>query len=81
MPLIGWNGCVIRIRRTSWLGMGAIEGTFKNMAAFRIAAKTIAHQAVEAVEILRHVRRSGSDINPRRRSKPEHRLRPVQYSQ
>ena len=61
--------------------MGAIEGTFKHMAAFRIAAQMVAHQAVEAIEILAHVRRAGCNIDPRRRSKPEHRLHPVQYAQ
>ena len=38
----------------------------------------IAHQAVETIEILAHVRRTGCNIDPRRRSKPEHRLHPVQ---
>ena len=51
------------------------------MAAFRIAAQMIAYQPVEAIEILPHVRRAGCNIYPRRRSKPEHRLRPVQYGQ
>ena len=51
------------------------------MAAFRIAAQMIAYQAVEAIEILPHVCRAGCNIYPRRRSKPEHRLRPVQYGQ
>jgi hypothetical protein len=49
------------------------------MAAFRIATRRIAYQAVETVEILAHVRRPGGSIYPRRRSKPEHRLHPVQY--
>jgi hypothetical protein len=49
------------------------------MAALRIAAQMIAHQPVQAIEVLAHVRRAGSQINPRRRSKPEHRLHPVQY--
>jgi len=53
----------------------------ENMTAFRIAAQMIAHQTVEPVEVLPHVRRSGSHINPRRRSKPEHRLHPVQHGQ
>ena len=51
------------------------------MTAFRIAAQTIAHQPVKAIEILPHVRRAGCNINPRRRSKPEHRLHPVQHGQ
>jgi transposase len=51
------------------------------MATFRIAAQMIAYQTVEAIEILAHVRRAGCNIYPRRRSKPEHRLRPVQYGQ
>jgi len=51
------------------------------MAAFRIAAQTIVYQPVKAVEILAHVRRAGCNIDPRRRSKPEHRLRPVQYGE
>jgi len=51
------------------------------MAAFRIAAQMIAYQAVEAVKVFPHVRRAGRNIDPRRRSKPEHRLRPVQYAQ
>jgi hypothetical protein len=41
----------------------------------------IAYQSVEAIEILPHVRRAGRNIYPRRRSKPEHRLHPVQYGQ
>jgi len=41
----------------------------------------IAHQAVETVEILPHVRRAGCNIDPRRRSKPEHPLHPVQHGQ
>jgi len=44
----------------------------KHMAAFRIAAQVIAHQAVEAVEVFPHVRRASRNIYPRRRSKPEH---------
>ena len=51
------------------------------MAAFRIAAQMIAYQPVEAIEILPHVRRASRNIYPRRRSKPEHQLRPVQYGQ
>jgi hypothetical protein len=51
------------------------------MAAFRIAAQMIAYQTIEPVEALPHVRRAGCDINPCRRSKPEHRLRHVQYGQ
>jgi predicted nucleotidyltransferase len=51
------------------------------MAAVRIAAQMIAYQAVEAIEILPHVRRAGCNVDPRRRSKPEHRLDPVQYGQ
>jgi len=51
------------------------------MTAFRIAAQMIAHQAVETVEILPHVRRAGCNIDPRRRSKPEHPLHPVQHGQ
>jgi len=38
-------------------------------------------QTIQAIEILPHVRRAGCHINPRRRSKPEHRLDPVQYGQ
>ena len=41
----------------------------------------IAHQTIEPVEALPHVRRARGNIYPRRRSKPEHRLRPVQYGQ
>ena len=41
----------------------------------------IAYQPVEASEILAHVRRSDCNIDPRRRPKPEHCLRPVQYGQ
>jgi len=41
----------------------------------------IAHQAVEAVEVFPHVCRASRNIYPRCRSKPEHRLRPVQYGQ
>jgi len=53
----------------------------ENMAARRIAAQMIAHQPVETIEILAHVRRAGCNIDPRRRSKPEHRLDPVQHGQ
>jgi len=41
----------------------------------------IAHQTVEPIEVFAHVRRASCDIDPRRRSKPEHCLRPVQYGQ
>ena len=51
------------------------------MAARWIAAQPVAHQPVETIEILAHVRRAGCNIYPRRRPKPEHRLRPVQYAQ
>jgi hypothetical protein len=61
--------------------MGAIEGTFKHMATFRIAAQMIAYQTVQAIEVLPHIRRAGCNIYPRCRSKAEHRLRPVQYGQ
>src|ERR1039457_4540292 len=53
----------------------------KYMAAFRIAVQMIAYQAVEAIEAFSHVCRAGCNIYPRRRSKPKHRLRPVQYGQ
>src|SRR5208283_1242759 len=53
----------------------------KHVAAFRIAVQMIAYQAVETIEILAHVRCAGCNIDPRRRSKPEHRLDPVQYGQ
>src|SRR3954451_22421818 len=51
----------------------------ENVPALRSAAQMIAHQTVETIEVLAHVRRAGCNIYPRRRSKPEHRLRPVQY--
>ena len=41
----------------------------------------IAHQPVQTIEILPHIRGAGRHINPRRRSKPEHRLRPVHNRQ
>lgn len=53
----------------------------ENVAALRSAAQMIANQTVEPIEVLAHVRRAGGDIDPRRRSKPKHRLRPVQYGQ
>lgn len=53
----------------------------ENVAALRSAAQMIANQTVEPIEVLAHVRRAGCDIDPRRRSKPKHRLRPVQYGQ
>jgi len=53
----------------------------KHMTAFRIAAKMIAYKAVETIEVFAHVRRAGCNIDPRRRSKPEHRLHPVQHGQ
>lgn len=53
----------------------------ENVAALRSAAQMIAHQTVEPIEVLAHVRRAGCDIDPRRRAKPKHRLRPVQYGQ
>src|SRR5579863_4238201 len=56
-------------------------GENENVAALRSAAQMIAHQTVEPIEVLAHVRRAGCDIDPRRRSKPKHRLRPVQYGQ
>lgn len=56
-------------------------GEKKYVAAFWTAAQMIAHQAVEPIEVLAHVRRAGCDINPCRRSKPKHRLRPIQYGQ
>jgi hypothetical protein len=51
------------------------------MSAFRTAAQMIAHQPVEPVEVLTHVRRPDSNINPRRRSKSKHSLHPVQDPQ
>ena len=56
-------------------------GEKKHVTAFRRAAQMIAHQTVKPIEVLAHVRRAGCNINTRRRSKPEHRLRPVQYGQ
>ncbi len=56
-------------------------GEKENVAALRIAAQMIAYQSIEPIKVLTHVRRAGSHINPRRRSKPEHRLRLVQYGQ
>jgi len=53
----------------------------KHMAAFRIAAQMIAYQPVEAIEVLAHVSCASRHVDPRRRSKPEHRLHPVQYGQ
>src|SRR3954451_22421817 len=46
----------------------------ENVPALRSAAQMIAHQTVETIEVLAHVRRAGCNIYPRRRSKPEHRL-------
>src|SRR5450631_2937254 len=51
------------------------------MAAFRIAVEMIPDKSIKAIEILPHIRRAGCYIDTRRRSKPEHRLRPVQYGQ
>jgi len=48
------------------------EDAEDEVTAFWIAAQTIAHQAVETVEILPHVSRAGSHINPRCRSKAKH---------
>ncbi len=53
----------------------------KNMAARRIAFQPVAHQTVKTVESLAHIGGASSHVNPRRRSEPEHRLRPVQYGQ
>jgi hypothetical protein len=41
----------------------------------------IAHQGVEAVEILPHVSRAGRKVDPRRRSRAEHGERPLQHAQ
>src|SRR5579862_3706686 len=53
----------------------------ENVAALRSAAQMIAHQTVEPIEVLAHVRRAGCDIDTCRRPKSKHRLRPVQYGQ
>ncbi len=51
------------------------------MAARGVAFQPLAHQTVKTVEPLAHVGGPGGHVDPRGRSKPEHRLRPVQYSQ
>jgi len=53
----------------------------ENMAARGIAFQPVAHQAVKTVESLAQVGGASRHVNPRGRSKPEHHLRPVQYSQ
>ena len=51
------------------------------MAAGGIAFQPVAYKTVKAVEPLAHVRCTQGHVDPRGGSKPEHRLRPVQYSQ
>src|SRR5271165_7352870 len=77
LPLSGWNGCVIRIRRSSWLGMGAIEGTLKKMTTLRILLELPDYQGIEAVEAKPHVRFAGGYENPRGCAQPEHPATPA----
>ena len=77
MPLIGWNGCVIRIRRTSWLGMGAIEGTFKQMTTLGVLLQLADHKSIEAIEPEPHIGFAGSHENARGRAQAQHRATPV----
>ena len=51
----------------------------KQVTAKGILFELCLYERCEAVKSLAHVGRAGCDINPRRRSKPKHRLRPIQY--
>src|ERR1700688_1674403 len=45
----------------------------ENVAALRIAAQMVAHQTVQTIKSLAHVRGSGGHVDPRRWPKSEHR--------
>jgi len=45
----------------------------ENVAALGIAAQVVAHQAVQTIKSLAHVRASGGHVDPRRWPKSEHR--------
>ena len=51
------------------------------MAACGIAFQPIADQTVKTIESLPQIGGAGGHVDPRGRSKPEHRLQPVQYGQ
>jgi hypothetical protein len=48
-------------------------GEQENVAALRIAAQMVAHQTVQTIKSLPHVRGSGGHVDPRRWPKSEHR--------
>src|SRR6266481_2026039 len=48
-------------------------GEQENVAALRIAAQMVAHQTVQTIKSLPHVRGSGGQVDPRRWPKSEHR--------
>src|ERR1700688_5051827 len=48
----------------------------ENVAALRIAAQMVAHQTVQTIKSLAHVRGSGGHVDPRRWPKSEHRPTP-----
>src|SRR6516225_3619761 len=51
-------------------------GEQENMAALGIAAQMIAHQTIQTIKSLAHVRGSGGHVDPRRWPKSEHRPTP-----
>src|SRR5580658_5587794 len=53
----------------------------ENVAALGIAAQMVAHQTVQTIKSLAHVRGSGGHVDPRRWPKSEHRLYLVQHRQ
>src|ERR1700675_4897089 len=56
-------------------------GEQENVAALGIAAQMVAHQTVQTIKSLAHVRGSRGHVDPRRWPKSEHRLSLVQHRQ
>jgi hypothetical protein len=52
----------------------------RRVAAQRIALQPVANQSIQTLEALAHVRSTRRRINPRRRTKAEHCLQPLQHS-
>src|ERR1019366_3724816 len=61
--------------------LNATKGSIQTADLFELTYPDLHHGLVEAIEAFSHVCRAGCNIYPRRRSKPKHRLRPVQYGQ
>src|SRR5271165_1738496 len=72
LPLSGWNGCVIHIRRSSWLGMGAIEGTLKDMAGERLLLYDGLNLCTKSIEAPAHIGHAGSKPDPGPCGKMDH---------